>query len=218
MLFFKGALKMVHQGCKVLVVSGPSGSGKSTLLTKLFQEFPNTFGFSVSHTTRKPRDGEKGGIDYHFTTKEDMEKAISRGEFLESAVFANNMYGTSFAAIQAVCNEKKVCVLDIDIQGVKQVKNTDLDAVYVFIKPPNMEELEQRLRNRGSETEESLQSRIKAAKADMSYGEEPGNFDLVLVNDSVNNSYPKFRDFVLNHIHYENTPNGQLIMESAKNF
>lgn len=85
---------MVRQGCKVLVLCGPSGSGKSSLLRHLFEEFPDQFGFSVSHTTRSPRPGEQNGRHYHFTTKDEMEQAVARGEFLETAVFSNNMYGT----------------------------------------------------------------------------------------------------------------------------
>lgn len=85
---------MVHSGLKALIICGPSGSGKSTLLRRLFDDFPDKFGFSVSHTTRNPRPGEVNGLHYHFTTREEMEAAVQSGEFLESAVFANNMYGT----------------------------------------------------------------------------------------------------------------------------
>lgn len=85
---------MVKQGPRPLVICGPSGSGKSTLLKRLFKEFPNTFGFSVSHTTRKPRDGEENGIHYHFVNVEDMQAGIENGEFIETAVFSGNMYGT----------------------------------------------------------------------------------------------------------------------------
>ena len=84
---------MVHSGLKALIICGPSGSGKSTILRRLFDDFPDKFGFSVSHTTRNPRPGEVNGLHYHFTTREEMEVAIQNGEFLESAVFANNMYG-----------------------------------------------------------------------------------------------------------------------------
>ncbi|XP_075216032.1 guanylate kinase [Lycorma delicatula] len=208
---------MVHQGCKVLVVCGPSGSGKSTLLKRLFDEYPNTFGFSVSHTTRNPRPGEQNGYHYHFTTKEEMEIAIGRGEFLESAIFANNIYGTSFAAIQAVCNEGKVCVLDIDVQGVKQVKKKNLDSIYIFIKPPSMDELEKRLRLRATETEESLQSRLEAAKQDMTYGETPGNFNLVLVNDSLEKAYPKFKEFIFQELEKSKLSNGHFFIKQSSN-
>lgn len=83
-----------NSGPRPLILCGPSGSGKSTLLVRLLNDFPNTFGFSVSHTTRKPREGEQSGVHYHFTTKEEMTKAIERGEFIENAVFSGNMYGT----------------------------------------------------------------------------------------------------------------------------
>lgn len=85
---------MVKQGPRPLVICGPSGSGKSTLLKRLFKEFPETFGFSVSHTTRKPRPGEQNGVHYHFVSVEEMQKAIENGEFMETAVFSGNMYGT----------------------------------------------------------------------------------------------------------------------------
>jgi guanylate kinase len=88
--------KMVHHGPRPLVLFGPSGSGKSTLLQRLCAEFPNTFGFSVSHTTRCPRPGEVDGVHYHFTTKEAMREAIAHGEFIESAEFSNNLYGTRY--------------------------------------------------------------------------------------------------------------------------
>ena len=88
------ASRMVKQGPRPLVICGPSGSGKSTLLKRLFKEFPNTFGFSVSHTTRKPRDGEENGVHYHFVTVEDMQAGIEKGDFIETAVFSGNMYGT----------------------------------------------------------------------------------------------------------------------------
>lgn len=91
-----------------IVFCGPSGSGKSTLVTKLMKDFPNTFGFSVSHTTRKPREGELEGKHYHFTTKPEMQAAIDSGKFIESAVFTGNMYGTSKAAVEAVTNSGKV--------------------------------------------------------------------------------------------------------------
>lgn len=92
-----GINKMVHHGPRPLVLCGPSGSGKSTLLERLFAEFPSKFGFSVSHTTRSPRAGEIDGVHYHFTTKEAMTEAIAHGEFIESAEFSNNMYGTRYA-------------------------------------------------------------------------------------------------------------------------
>ncbi|KAI5709348.1 hypothetical protein M8J76_016087 [Diaphorina citri] len=191
---------MVRSNRNILVVCGPSGSGKSTLLRRLFQDYPDRFGFSVSHTTRGPRPGEVDGKAYHFVTRADMEERIAAGEFLEHAEFAANLYGTSRAAVEAVINSGKTCVLDIEVQGVQQVKRAGgamAGAVYVFVKPPSIEELETRLRGRGTETEDSLRRRLDLARRDMSYGETPGNFHLVLVNDSLEKSYATFVDFVL---------------------
>lgn len=187
---------MVHS-MRPLVLAGPSGSGKSSLLRLLFEEFPDKFGFSVSHTTRSPRPGEENGKHYHFTTQEEMKAAIERGEFIESATFSNNMYGTSKAAVNAVQAEGKVCVLDIEVEGVKQVKLTDLNPLFVFVKPPSMEELEKRLRARNTETEDSLQRRLATARSELAYAEIPGNFHLVLVNDSLEKAYIRLRDFIL---------------------
>ncbi|GAB6018715.1 guanylate kinase [Chamberlinius hualienensis] len=153
-----------------LILCGPSGSGKSTLLSLLMKEFPDCFGFSVSHTARKPREGEVNGKHYHFVDRETLEEAITRGEFLESAVYSGNLYGTSKSAVKAVQNANKICVLDIDVQGVKSIKNTDLNPKYAFIKPPSLDEMEKRLRDRKTETEESLQKRIATAKEEIEYG------------------------------------------------
>ncbi|XP_023725450.1 guanylate kinase isoform X2 [Cryptotermes secundus] len=192
--------KMVHHGPRPLVICGPSGSGKSTLLQRLFAEFPHKFGFSVSHTTRSPRPGEVDGKHYHFTTKEAMTEAIARGEFIESAEFSQNIYGTSKAAVHAVLSEGKVCVLDIDMQGVKKVKQLDMNPLYIFIMPPSVEELESRLRERGTETAESLQRRLDAAREEIEYGNTPDNFDLVVVNHSLDKAYASLREFVVREL------------------
>ncbi|XP_008545222.2 guanylate kinase [Microplitis demolitor] len=195
-LFFN----MLHKTPRPLVLCGPSGSGKSTLIKKLFDEFPDKFGFSVSHTTRQPRPGEEDGKHYHFTNKSKMEDEINKGEFIETAVFSNNLYGTSKKAVEKVINNGKICVLDIDMQGVKQIKNTTLDPLLIFIKPPSIEELEKRLRNRKTETEESLQRRLNTAIEEIKYGDEPGNFHRVIVNDDVDKAYHELRDFILREL------------------
>lgn len=187
---------MIQKGPRPLVLCGPSGSGKSTLIKRLFDEFPDTFGFSVSHTTRAPRPGEEDGKHYHFTNKEEMQKQINEGEFLENATFSGNLYGTSKRAVQDVQEVGKVCVLDIEMQGVKQIKQSSLDPLYVFIKPPSIAELERRLRARKTETDESLQRRLTTARTEMEYGEQPGNFDIVIENDNLDKAYEKLRDFV----------------------
>lgn len=161
---------MGKHGPRPLVLCGPSGSGKSTLLSRLMDEYPDTFGFSTSHTTRKPRPGEEDGVHYHYVTFEYMEQAIKNGDFLESATFSGNMYGTSKKAVERVQENGKVCVLDIEIEGVKQIKKSHLNAVFVFIQPPSVEELERRLKARNTETAESLKKRLDTAKRELEYG------------------------------------------------
>uniref|UniRef100_A0A0A9YK07 guanylate kinase n=1 Tax=Lygus hesperus TaxID=30085 RepID=A0A0A9YK07_LYGHE len=184
---------------KLLVICGPSGSGKSSLIKRLFDEVPNTFGFSVSHTTRQPRPGEQHGIDYYFSTKEDILKGVDNGEFLETASFSGNMYGTSYSSVKNVISSGKICILDIEMQGVIQVKQRqDLNPVTVFVKPPSLEILEERLRKRGTETEESLRRRLDTAKKEMEYGAVPGNFQVVVVNDDLDRCYTEFKDAIVN--------------------
>uniref|UniRef100_U5ETQ0 Guanylate kinase n=1 Tax=Corethrella appendiculata TaxID=1370023 RepID=U5ETQ0_9DIPT len=192
---------MVKQGPRPLVICGPSGSGKSTLLKKLFKEFPETFGFSVSHTTRKPRPGEENAIHYHFVSVEDMQAAIENGEFIETAVFSGNMYGTSKQSVENVQNQGKVCVLDIEIEGVKQVRNSDrLNPLLVFVEPPSIDELERRLRARNTETDESLKKRLNTAKIEIEYGTTPGNFHIVIHNQNLKQAYTDLRDFILREL------------------
>ncbi|XP_037817313.1 guanylate kinase-like isoform X2 [Lucilia sericata] len=188
---------MVKQGPRPVVVCGPSGSGKSTLLNRLFAEFPNTFGFSVSHTTRKPRPGEEDGVHYNFVSREEMEKAVANDEFIESATFGGNMYGTSKEAVRKVQNAGKVCILDIEPQGVEQVKKTNLNPILIYNNPPSVEALEQRLRKRGTETEESLKKRLDAAASEIAYGLTPGNFQKIIHNIDIDQAYEEFREFIV---------------------
>ncbi|XP_078087975.1 guanylate kinase-like isoform X8 [Mustelus asterias] len=183
-----------------VVVSGPSGAGKSTLLKLLLKEYNQVFGFSVSHTTRNPRPGEENGKDYHFVSREEMLRGIEAGEFIENAEFSGNMYGTSKAAVQEVQARNQICILDIDMQGVRNIKKTDLCPIYLSIQPPSFELLEQRLRQRQTETEESLQKRLLAAKLDMEFSKEPGMFDEVLINDVLEDAYNQLRSVLIEEI------------------
>lgn len=179
-----------------IVISGPSGTGKSTLLKRLLAEYPDKFGFSVSHTTRAPRAGEKNAVDYHFVTKDEFQAAIDGQKFVEWAQFSGNYYGTSIKAVEDVAGTGKTCILDIDMQGVKSVKASPLDARYLFLSPPLVEELRSRLEGRGTETAESVEKRLAAATAEMEYA-ETGAHDKVIVNDDLEKAYGEFREFVL---------------------
>jgi len=184
------------QGPKPLVLCGPSGAGKSTLQKRLMAELKESFGFSVSHTTRQPREGELAGVAYHFVTQEQMQQAIGKGEFIEHATFAGNTYGTSIEAVRNVTEKGLICILDIDVQGVKSIKQTGIQCNYIFVMPPTVEVLEQRLKGRGSETPESLKKRLDRASEDMEYGKGEGNFDILIVNDDLDTAYAGFLAFL----------------------
>ncbi|KAF8403811.1 hypothetical protein HHK36_011917 [Tetracentron sinense] len=178
---------------KPLVISGPSGVGKGTLISKLMKEFPSTFGFSVSHTTRALRDKEKDGVHYHFTERSAMEKEIQEGKFLEYASVHGNLYGTSIEAVEMVSDAGKRCILDIDVQGARSVRASFLKAIFIFICPPSYEELEKRLRARGTETEEQIQKRLRNARAELEQGRSSGLFDHLLVNDDFEMCYKSLK-------------------------
>ncbi|CAD7965314.1 unnamed protein product [Amoebophrya sp. A25] len=174
----------------LIVMCGPSGAGKSSLVKKLMKDYPGQYGFSVSHTTRAPRPGEKDGIDYHYVAKDIMEQKIAAKEMLEYAHVHSNIYGTSIEAVERVMRDMR-CILDIDVQGVDSVKETHMDsrACYIFISPPDLDTLESRLRSRGTETEEKIQTRLKNARKEMEYKEKKGFWDMVLVNDDLDTAY-----------------------------
>ncbi|XP_004493515.1 guanylate kinase 2 [Cicer arietinum] len=176
-----------------VVISGPSGVGKGTLISMLMKEFPSMFGFSVSHTTRAPRNMEKDGVHYHFTDKSVMEKEIKNGKFLEFASVHGNLYGTSVEAVEVVADSGKRCILDIDVQGARSVRASSLEAIFIFISPPSMEELEKRLRDRGTEAEEQILKRLRNAEAEIEQGKSSNVFDFTLYNDNLEECYERLK-------------------------
>lgn len=178
-----------------IVISGPSGTGKSTLLQKLFDEFNGLFGFSVSSTTRKPREGEVKGKHYNFVSVEEFEKMIEEKKFLEWAQFSGNYYGTTFESVKKVLDSSKICILDIDMQGVKSVINTDLNARFLFIAPPSFDVLKQRLCTRGTESEEVVNKRLAAAVAEMEYA-KTGVHEKIIINDDLEKAYLELKEFI----------------------
>jgi len=152
----------------LIVVSGPSGAGKTTVLTRVLSELRD-IRFSVSHTTRIPRSGEKDGVEYHFVTRREFERLISEGAFLEWAEVHGELYGTARAEYDRAMQEGVDLLLDIDVKGADQVCQKFDDAVTVFVIPPSYTDLERRLRGRGPDDEASFQRRLAVAGEEMSY-------------------------------------------------
>lgn len=177
----------------LLVISGPSGVGKGTTIKRLFEIEDNLY-FSVSATTRKPREGEIDGVHYSFKTKEQFEHDIETGEMLEHAVFSGNYYGTPKSAVEEKLLNGKDVILDIEIQGAKNVKRMLPEAVLVYILPPNIEELKKRLIGRNTEDEESLAKRLHTAYSELH--EAPDMYDYFIVNDTVENAAVKIKDII----------------------
>ncbi|KAL5357623.1 P-loop containing nucleoside triphosphate hydrolase protein [Aspergillus floccosus] len=185
------------QDLRPIVVSGPSGVGKGTLIQKLFDTHPGTFGFTVSHTTRKPRPGEVEGVAYFFVSPSEFSSLCAQGALVEHAYFSGNYYGTSKQTIEDQASKGLIVVLDIEMQGIKQMKaNPSIDARYVFIRPPSFEALEARLRARGTETEEDLQKRLTQAQVELDYADSQGAYDKLIVNDNMDAAYRELEEFV----------------------
>ena len=166
---------------RLTVLSGPSGVGKSTVVAHMRKEHPEVW-LSVSATTRKPRPGEKHGVHYFFVTDEEMDKLIANGELLEWAEFAGNRYGTPRAAVIERLEAGEPVLLEIDLQGARQVRESMAEAQLVFLAPPSWEELVRRLTGRGTEPPEVIERRLDAAKVELAAEPE---FDMTLVNTSV---------------------------------
>lgn len=159
----------------------------------------DTFGSTVSHTTRKPRVGEVEGVNYYFVSSAKFSSLVSDKAFAEYTFFSGHFYGTSKQTIADQRAKGLVAILDIEMEGVKQMKaNTDLDARFVFIKPPSLEELETRLRRRGTETEEDIQKRLAQARAELKFADTPGVHDIIIVNNDLDKAYQELDMFVCN--------------------
>lgn len=166
----------------LIVVSGPSGVGKGTILQKLMEDKDLNLAYSVSMTTREKRPGEEEGVNYYYVTKEEFEKAIENGEMLEHAEFVGNYYGTPLKEVERKRNEGYNVVLEIEVQGCKQVQEKVKDALTIFIVPPDREELERRIRGRKTEPEEIIQQRLAKAETEM---ENVGEYRYVVCNDDL---------------------------------
>lgn len=172
-----------------LVVSAPSGAGKTTLVKKLLNEFPN-FGYSVSCTTRAPREGEVDGRDYRFITKDQFHEMRLQGSFAEWAVVHGNFYGTPLAPLQDLSRQGRDVLLDVDVQGAAQLKSSLPHAEFVFILPPSLEELERRLTGRGTDAPEVIARRLENARGEIA---DARWFDALIVNDALEQAYAELR-------------------------
>ena len=161
------------------VVSGFSGAGKGTVMKRLIQKYDD-YALSISVTTRKPREGERDGIEYFFKTKEEVEAMIENDEFLEYARYVDNYYGTPRFYVEEMLAKGKNVILEIEIQGAMQIKAKNPEAVLVFVTPPSFEELRNRLVGRGTETADVIESRLRRASEE---AEGMPSYDYILVND-----------------------------------
>jgi guanylate kinase len=168
----------------ILVLSAPSGGGKTSLARALVAR-RNDVEITVSHTTREQRPGEEHGVHYYFVEKIDFETMIEKGEFIEYAQVFDNYYGTSIKALENLISRGKHAILDIDWQGARNVRRKYADAISVFVMPPSMEALEQRLRERRQDSEEVIARRMRDAANEMSHKDE---FDIIITNDDFDNT------------------------------
>ena len=166
------------------IVSAPSGSGKTTLLQHLLRSFKD-LKFSVSYTTRRPRQGEQNGIDYFFTDRAAFSSMVERGDFLEWAEFNGHLYGTTRVFVHEQLEAGNDVILDIDVQGAKQVKSKMDDAIAIFILPPSFQELERRLKARMLEPDDVIRRRLEIAKGEIQFYRD---YDYIIVNDVLENS------------------------------
>ena len=177
----------------LIIFTGPSGVGKGTIVKQLFSEMEK-IKFSISCTTREMRPGEKEGVNYFFKSKQEFEEMIAAGEFLEYAEFVGNLYGTPKSFVDDTLASGNDVFLEIEVQGAIQVMKKCPEALTIFLIPPSLEELERRLRNRGTETEEVLQKRLEKAKEEMKY---TGQFKYTVVNDDVDIAVRKLKALIL---------------------
>ena len=184
---------MEKQG-KIFILSGPSGSGKGTVLKSAMREHPDMF-LSVSATTRGPRQGEIDGVHYHFIDDDAFLKMIDRDQLLEHAGYAGNFYGTPRIPVDEALDQGRDVMLEIDVQGALQVMKSMPECVSVFILPPSFEELEHRLRGRGTETEEKIRERLETAKRELPYAPQ---YDYQIVNGGdIEAAYQSLREVFL---------------------
>lgn len=177
----------------LFVLSGPSGVGKGTVCNAL-RKVNKNITYSVSATSRAPRAGEIDGVNYFFKTKEQFEEMIKNDQFLEWAQYVNNYYGTPKQFVMDMLEQGKDVILEIEVQGAMQVKQKYPDGIFIFLAPPDMEELHQRIRNRGTEDDEVIQRRMRKAREEI---DMMVNYDYVVINDEVDLAVKRIEAIVI---------------------
>lgn len=179
---------------KLFVISAPSGTGKTTILSQVMADIER-LEFSVSHTTRNPREGEEDGIDYHFVTQDNFIEMQNKDLFLESAQVHQNLYGTSIASAHSKQDQGVDVVLDIDVQGATILMDKeDIEASFIFIAPPSLESLETRLRSRASDDEDTIAVRLGNAAGEMAYASK---YDYFVVNENLDEAVRLVKAIIL---------------------
>lgn len=174
-------MALTETSARLTVLTGPSGVGKGTLVTRLRERYPSLW-LSVSATTRAPRDGERDGEHYFFHTRDRFDALVAEGGLLEWAEFAGNCYGTPRQPVEAQLAEGSPVLLEIELEGARQVRRSFPQAFQIFLAPPSFDELEQRIRGRGTDSEEAIQKRLARARQEV---DAQAEFDAVVVNDDL---------------------------------
>ena len=179
---------------KAILFSAPSGCGKTTIIKELMGYF-DCFGFSISATSRAPREGEVEGVDYYYLSREEFARRVAAGDFLEwEEVYEGTCYGTLKSEVERLWSEGRVAVFDVDVKGGCNIKrHFGADALSIFVMPPSVEVLEERLRNRGTESEESIRRRLARSAKEL---EEAPHFDVTIVNDDLQRAVEETRRVV----------------------
>ena len=183
---------MIETYNKLVIISSPSGGGKGTLIKMLLAEFNNIW-LSVSATSRKPREGEEDGREYYFLSQDEFRAMIDEDGFLEWAKYSGNFYGTPKKFIRGHLEEGKIVLLEIEVQGAKDVMKKCKGCHSIFIKPPSMEVLEQRLRGRGTDDEDAISLRLKAAEDEL---KQERFYEKVIVNDNLDLAFSDLKEYI----------------------
>lgn len=183
---------------KAILFSAPSGSGKTTIIREILKRF-DCFEFSISATSRLPREGEQDGVDYYFLTPEEFERRVNDGQFLEwEEVYAGTRYGTLKSEIDRIWDNGHVIIFDVDVNGGMNIKKYfGSDALALFVMPPSIEVLEMRLRNRGTESEEAITKRLARSAAELQMSDQ---FDMTIVNDDLPRAVDETQRVINNYL------------------